>query len=257
MMLYSVNYLSKRKEEADEIRCPYNQLGQIFTFIKDNPNKRFLISIPSDIAPERLTKAKEQIEFVKDITDNYVVQCSTIPHYNELREGSYKAFLRYPVSDWETFQQLKKLGVSDIYIDGALGFQVKELKKGKEDINIRCSPTISPNLIISSPRDPSSFFIRPEDLVFYDDIIDIIDFHVNNQTQEDALFSIYKQEIFLFDINKLIKGLPAGVNNQLIKSDFAKTRLNCGQKCQMPSRTCRYCNSTFSIINHIQDYSKH
>lgn len=44
-MIFSVNYHSQYKQEAQEIRCPINQLGTIFTFIKDNPNKRYNITM--------------------------------------------------------------------------------------------------------------------------------------------------------------------------------------------------------------------
>ncbi len=42
-MQFSVNFKSTKKEDADEIRCPYNQLGRIYDFIKENPSKRYLI----------------------------------------------------------------------------------------------------------------------------------------------------------------------------------------------------------------------
>lgn len=51
-MKFSLNYRSKHKQEADEIRCPINQLGTIFPFIKDNPNKRYNIIIADDSSIE-------------------------------------------------------------------------------------------------------------------------------------------------------------------------------------------------------------
>ena len=47
-MIFSVNYHSQYKQEAQEIRCPINQLGTIFTFIKDNPNKRYNITMKNN-----------------------------------------------------------------------------------------------------------------------------------------------------------------------------------------------------------------
>ena len=56
-MIFSVNYHSQYKQEAQEIRCPINQLGTIFTFIKDNPNKRYNIIMKNNSfsAKERQT----------------------------------------------------------------------------------------------------------------------------------------------------------------------------------------------------------
>ena len=48
-MIFSLNYHSDNKKKAGEIRCPYNQLGTIIKFIKENPTKRYNIIIPDDL----------------------------------------------------------------------------------------------------------------------------------------------------------------------------------------------------------------
>lgn len=42
-MILSVNSNSSYKRAAGEIRCASNQLGTIFEFVKNNPNKRYNI----------------------------------------------------------------------------------------------------------------------------------------------------------------------------------------------------------------------
>lgn len=54
-MLFSLNYKSAYKQEADEIRCPINQIGAVYNFIKENPSKRYNVSI---ISNESLDKIK-------------------------------------------------------------------------------------------------------------------------------------------------------------------------------------------------------
>lgn len=142
---------------------------------------------------------------------------------------------------------LKDFGVSDIYIDGPLGFQYDNIVKAKGDVKIRVSPTISPNSnFANSSRKVTSFFIRPEDLSKYEKAIDIIDFH-NNKT-EDTLYSIYKRGNFIYPINQLINGLIETVENPLVPKTFADSRLNCGQKCQTPGNNCKICNNTFFLL---------
>lgn len=42
-MILSVNSNSSYKNAAGEVRCASNQLGTIFEFVKNNPNKRYNI----------------------------------------------------------------------------------------------------------------------------------------------------------------------------------------------------------------------
>jgi len=166
----------------------------------------------------------------------------------------YNRYLRFPVTDWETFQELREAEVSDIYIDGPLGFQMDLLEKYKGDIKIRVSPTISPNASLSAERKPTSFFIRPEDLNLYS-AIDVIDFSQPSKDKEDTLFNIYTRGSFSYDINLLIDGLPSR-NNLLFKEEFGKTRLNCKQKCNIPSHHCHYCDTYFSVTSRLNELAQ-
>lgn len=246
-MIFSVNYRSKHKQDAQEIKCPINQLGNIFAFIKDNPNKRYNIQTISD---EPLSnKEQEQIELVKAVTDNYTVTCGIPSQLDTLVKKGYHAYLNLPATDWEYFGQLKELGVSDIRIDGPLGFQMDKIAMGKENIKIRVSPTVSPNSFMTDGK-PNNFFIRPEDLKYYTpiDVIDFGRYSIKNQEMEDALFSIYNRGSFGYSLKDLMFNLPYDVNNLLFEDNFALQRLNCGQRCKEPGRHCHWCYNTFTVI---------
>lgn len=247
-MIFSINYRSPLKSRAEEIRCPYNQLGSVFDFIKEHPEKRYNIILTAEAD---LSRALEQVNFVRDVASDYTIECATIPQLLSAKAGEYNAYLRFPVTDWETYQNLRELGVSDIYIDGPLGFQVNQLATKNHDVKIRVSPTVSPNSALSADRKPNSFFIRPEDLHLYSDAIDVIDFKETNPDKENALFNVYTRGTFNFDINQLISGLPA-INNLMFKEDFAKERLHCGQKCNTPNRHCSFCNNYFNILTQLK-----
>lgn len=253
-MKFSLNYKSKHKQQADEIRCPINQLGTIFSFIKDNPDKRYNIIIADD-SPIARDKMIEQIEYVREVAENYTIQCGNIPTFRSLVDAGYNAYLRFPVTDWETFRYLQTIGASDIYIDGPLGFQTSALVKGKDSVAIRVSPTVSPNTALSiKDTNANSFFIRPEDLEKYSNAIDIIDFKVANQEKEDTLFQIYKRGTFGFNLKELIEGLNYTVPNLFITPDFAQNRLNCGQRCKIPGKSCHLCDTQFSLTNTVLSY---
>lgn len=249
-MKFSVNYQSKHKKQADEIRCPIEKLGYIYNFIKENPEKRILVQI-SNSELNRDNKNKS-LETLKAIVQDYTIECSALNELRELKDQGYNAFLRYPVADWETFLGFKKIGVSDIYIDGPLGFAQDKLALVKDNLILRTSPTISPNASLLGAS-PQSFFVRPEDLSLLT-TLDLVDFKETDQEREDTLFEIYKRGSFLYELDLLVRGRNLDVLNPLLSNcDFGETRLNCGQRCLEPGRSCHFCERTIAVAKRIPE----
>ena len=93
-MLFSLSYKSAHKQEADEIKCPVNQLGLILPFMKDNPNKRYNIA---DVSSVERNKMIEQVELVKEIVEDYTIECDNIATFRSLVFNGYNAYIRFPV----------------------------------------------------------------------------------------------------------------------------------------------------------------
>lgn len=250
-MLFSLNYKSTHKQQADEIRCPINQLGTLYEFIKNNPDKRYCIVIQKDI---EIKKILEQVEYVKEVARDYTIECGDLVVLIALLESGYNAFARFPVTDWETFTSLQSIGVSDIYIDGPLGFQIDRIIKAKGDTKIRVSPSVSPNSSFNKGSNADSFFIRPEDLKLYEQAIDVIDFKINDQEKEDVLYTIYKRGTFNAELGVLIESLHMTVPNLFIRPEFGQNRLNCGQRCKIPGKSCHLCETQFILTNTVLSY---
>lgn len=252
-MLYSISYQSANIVDADEIKCPCNQLGLLFKFIKQHPEKRINITVPSDY--NDIDKLLEQADLVISVIgDNYTITCGDLILLDILLNKGYKACVKFPVADWETFGILKEHGVSDIYIDGPLGFQVDNLIQAKGNVNIRVTPALSPNAAFSRTSNASSFFIRPEDIDRYSEVIDILDFPAADIDREDALFKAYRRKSFPYNLALLIANLNTQTENALIRDDFADHRLNCGQKCKVPGHPCHICDSQIYITNQLLRY---
>lgn len=252
-MIYSVSYKSKHLSAAGEIVCPYNQLGQIYDFMKEHPEKRYIVTVSKDAD---INKLHEQLEYLKMVIgDNYTLSVSLEMARVLKNKSNIRYFINYPVADWETFNVYKALGVTDIWIDGPLCFDMPTIAKKKQNIKIRISPVFSPNSIrimgdLVDFSFETTFFIRPEDISkeCYSPI-DIIDFKTGDQEKEDALFDIYNRGEFLFDIDKLILGLRPGVSNMKLDAepDWASRRSQCKQKCQHTSN-CHYCRTIFDLV---------
>lgn len=192
---------------------------------------------------ERLT---QQVDILRELEVDYVIQCASIKKLVELQKAGYHVYLPFPVTDWETYQGLREREVSDVLIDGPLGFQWKKLADSKGDIKLRVVPHTSPNSAVSAST-VSKFFIRPEDLQTYS-ALDIVELSSSSIGREDALFSIYHRGSFDFNLGELVEDFPYEVNNRYVKSDFAQQRLNCGQRCKIPGHSCHYCDNYFRAI---------
>lgn len=250
-MILSVNSNSSYKTAAGEVRCASNQLGTIFEFVKSHPNKRYNVLLQEK---ENLDKAIEQVKYIQAVADDYTIECNNIAAAKALIALGYNAYIRFPVTDWETFQGLLNFGCSDIFIDGPLGFQMTEIAKAKGETKIRVMPTTSPNASLCAPS-ASHFFIRPEDKALYEPAIDIFDLRQGDLEKENAVFSIYNRGSFNFDIDELIENVPSDVNNFAL-ANFAEKRLNCRQRCKEPGSRCRWCDTQFSFVSTATKYGK-
>lgn len=251
-MLYSVSHHSPFVRQAVEVRCPWNQLGQLTSLIKEDRGTRICVT---DVEKTNLDSAIQQIARLEELTKNFTVSCGDIAVLHSLIDIDYPAYLRFPVCDWETYQSLKSIGVSDIYIDGPIAFQTKQLALSKGDMMLRASPQVSPNIAMSSlDSNENSFYIRPEDLYRYDGIVDIVDFREKNQEKENVLYTIYNRGSWVGDLRELVETLNLSVQNPYLKPEFGESRMNCGQRCKVPGATCHLCRTQFTLIDMVVKY---
>lgn len=222
--------------------------------MKEHRGKRYVVVHSDDKDYDTLV---EQVSILKDIVDNYTIECTSILEIKALIEAGYHAYLKYHICDWETVVSLVNLGVSDIYVDSSIAFSMHNIKKlcNEHGIKIRVSPTVSPNSSIMG-MNPNSFFIRPEDLSIYEKYVDIVDFRVPDQTKEDTLFDIYKRGTFYYNLKDLLDNCKFSVPNPFIKPEFGQSRLNCGQRCMIPGHSCHLCDTQIQLTNLVYDYFK-
>lgn len=254
-MKYSLSYQCSGWKDVDEVQCPYNQLGLIIHDVK--PEQRVCILMPKDAS---IDKVIEQTDLVRKVVgDNYTIRCDSMSDLRQLLNRGYKAWLFTPVTDWETYQVLVDSGVSDVLIDGYLGFCGRELSWAKEDYPIihRASPCVSPTHTLSDTSSSNFFFIRPEDQHLYEGSIDILSPIVTSHDREQVIINIYKLGSYFGSIADLIQGVGVNVGNMLLDNrKFGETRFDCNQKCQHPRYRCRFCENTLNIADKLITIAK-
>lgn len=247
MMKYSLSFQNQNLQPY-EISAPLNQLGYVRA-----PVQRVNIQLDGAEEPLHLL---ESIEALTRKGYDYTCSCTSLVLVKLLLSKGIKAYVRWPVTDWETFTYLSDLGVSDILIDGPLGFQHDKLFNRKNNqILIRAIPNYSSIAAIGKLR-PSSFFIRPEDTFYYTGI-DILEFYHNTIEQEETLFTIYNRGTCLLPLNSLIPELEDSIPNAVISGEeFTERRLNCGQRCMNPEpiHHCNYCKIYLDFLKNVEEW---
>lgn len=239
-MIYSFTY-APLTDKPCEIKVPWNQLG---TMIKNTKNRRINIT---NCNKDNIEAAIDQITKLTKVTANYTISCRNFPVMFQFIEKGFNAYFDFPVADWETFDNLCKADVTDIQIDGALGFCMDSLNKRRKKVLIRANPVYSSNAGINN--NITSFYIRPEDLEQYNNTIDILDFQPIDASAEETYYNIYSRGEYNYDLSLLIKHLRESVPNYAILKTFAQTRLNCQQKCKIPGHSCHICERQFNLAN--------
>lgn len=170
---------------------------------------------------------------VKEIVD--IIKASAVKH---------KFFFATFVKDWDILFGYMKLCPSDMYIVENLGFELSSVGDILHTANIRVR--VFPNIAQSSWAGTEAlkkFFIRPEDVHFYESCVDVMEFIGN----EDAIATYYK--IYAIDkkwfgkLNEVIIDFNDNeIDSRFILPQFAARRLNCGKRCYK-GRPCRTCNA--------------
>ncbi len=250
-MIYSSKYQHLHPEE---VRCESNQLGRTIEYLQQNPSTRVNIHWNQK---DSIDVLKQQIAILSKVTTNYTVSCDRFAQLQECLHSSIPSYFNFPVTDWETFMSLVEWGVSDIKIDGPLGFQMNAINSKKGSTLIRVRPHESPNAAICIGDNENTFFIRPEDVDTYAPYIDILEIFSDNKEQEEVIYNIYKRKHFNNDLSILVKQLKVQVPNPFIRTDFAEKRLNCGQACKgARSSTCRRCQHNIDLTNLVVNHFK-
>lgn len=168
-------------------------------------------------------------------------ECEKEEYINTFVENSIDFFFLHMANNWVTLHYLIGLKVSDIYITEALGFEIDKASKICHDNNV--TVRIFPNVAQKElpPYDILSFFIRPEDIDFYDQYVDVCEFFYKDITQQPVYYKIYaKDKQWFGELQEIIIGLEQSIDSRHIVKQFAEVRSHCGMRC-LKGTPCQLC----------------
>lgn len=262
-MKYCVRYSRKFHyiDEVDEFKIIYKPKDdKLIYFLSQFPNKRIIISMTEeDIENIILTNAFKE-KYVPLENKNFAFLLPTITDNNkksislfiqELKKNNIQYFFDEKIYSIDKVWELISIGVSDVYICGELGFELKTIAKRIHDagVNIRVFPDVAQSTAVSiNPF--TKFFIRPDDILKYQDYVDICEFFADDKVRDNFLYPIYaKDHRWYLNLNDVILGLDTEpVNNISISKNFGIVRLNCRKRC-MRTGECSICTRCVELSN--------
>ena len=251
-MKYSIHYYKGCPilDDADEIIIKYTEKDpELINFVQNwKQEQRIVINIT--------TLTNQEIEENLSIfsaaasAHNIAILCRKDQFYVDIAAADIPFFFDYGIDSLDELVWQIHLGVSDIYIVNELGFSITKIKEAYEDkVNIRVFPNVAQggNENIDGFN---KFFIRPEDVGIYENYVDIFEFG-GELDQQPIIYKIYKDERWLGNLNEIIIGSNAFINNLSIVPSFGYSRLNCNKRCAF--NKCDICNHIKSVSEILND----
>ena len=243
-------------DKADEINIFYNRvesLDALLTFCNEHKNQRINVCMENLEKSLQENKIKDILDFQKEHSD--LILYIRFPMRNEeldIMLNEYqdsKFYFDTKVNDWDRVIGFIEYGVSDIFIVEGLGFELDKIAAIAHEHNIQIR--VFPNVAQASWEgldDLKKFWIRPEDIDFYEPYVDVCEFYGENK-KINVLYEVYKKEKKWFgDLKEIIIGLHETLDSRYIVPRFVKKRIRCNREC-MKGGNCQMCN-------HVKDLSK-
>ena len=209
-------------------------------------SQRVNIRLPKEFVQDDLIL----LELLYERNYNLVIILPEIDSYyaERLKGKGIPFYFQKLAFTWDDFEELSNMGVSDIFVSGQLGFELDKVSKLAKErkIQIRCYANIcQPKMYQDDGL--KSFYIRPEDVDFYSNFIDVIQFY-KSIDQQNVLYDVYfHSKEWNGKLREIIKGLTSDINNYyILGSEFARRRSQCEKRCLKGER-CKLCGNLSSL----------
>ena len=261
-------------DQADEIIIKYdnNKKEALIDFLKDHPSQRIIIDVINfdEFEASRsnvfiFTTLKRQDNLSNwalrfDVELDRINEVETYLERNNfhiLDENGKCNIDYFYKAGMETFEQLDGLlrtPVSDVYIINSLAFDLERVKEKIQNQTFSPKVRIYPNVCQScweNIRSIYKFFIRPEDVHFYEKYVDIMEIYAETDKQKnlaEMYLEIYqKNQSWYGDLQEYLINCDEPIYNPYIFKNFGERRVKCQKRCAVNGR-CRFCFDQYEYI---------
>jgi hypothetical protein len=249
-MKYCLKYtnICTKLNRADEISIKYIEDKGLVDFMKKFSSQRIILRVDTwDFSQNEVRKLiairKQYPEYNFTVALNNLDK-DIVPIF---QKENIPFFEDEPCQDWETFNLLLEVGVSDIDISGPLAFEMSKVKRVLSSFNRKVVIRATPNKVVKfreGTDDLVGFYIRPEDVEMYEDFIDVLEFE--GLEHQDTFFSIYAEhKSFIGNLNQCIYNFQKPIDNKGLIILFGERRRDCGRQCLSGGR----CNRCYTLAD--------
>lgn len=169
-----------------------------------------------------------KVELLKEICNNYI--------FSDM------------VDEWEDLQELLNYGVSEVYITNMLGFDLERVKRecDKRQVKLRAVANFAQCRNDAVTPAIKRFFIRPEDIEYYNDYLYGIEF-VGEQNVQEVCWKAYSRGYWYGDLSELIIGLGTDLDSRRLPKNFGSLRAICGKRC-ITGGGCSVCRTMTDFV---------
>lgn len=214
------------------------EITKIIAIKQKYPELNFSILIPNIFANSGTATDETKIQFIQ-----------------QLREYKIPFFTNDRCGTWDQFYILSHLRVTDIYVVEELGFNLPTVSKIAKSRNISLRTFANVAQYGTKPLPAKlHFFIRPEDIPFYGQYIDTIEFFKGKEI--DVIYDIYtKDKRWGGNLQEIITDLPEPIYSNYLFPGWPDRRVECNRKC-MKGDYCTLCDNYISIANQLREIDK-
>ena len=257
-MKYCLKYtnLCKNLSKVDEIQIQYIEDRGLLKFMEKFSKQRIILALNGFLPDGELQKLRAIHNQYPDYHFAVAFKNRETCNPEKLITEGIDFFILEPCQNWEYFQWLLKLGVSDVNLSGALAFEFLKVKQVLDRLDRKVNVRITPNItqsIMAETADLIKFYIRPEDMDIYDEYIDVLEFA--GLEHQDTFYEIYSKRFFIGNLNQCIYNFNDKVDNKGLTELFGARRVNCGQQC-LKGGNCRRCYDMRDISIHMGERAK-
>ena len=177
----------------------------------------------------------------------------TITQTAAMKEIGLPWFYADIVDSWDMLNGFIKQGVSDVYVGNEFAFDMFTISSicKEANVNVRVFANVAQTNCPMVKNTMTQFFIRPEDVPYYESYVDVIEFY-GPLDRQDILYDIYSKGKWLGNLNDLIIGLEEKINNTVITGCFGVLRVGCKKRCGY-SNKCDVCTRFLNIDKVIEE----
>ena len=258
-MNYAINWFKDfaYEDEVQEIIIKYDfnkypilaeYASALVDFVKSKrENLRIIVDI-TNMDNIELKRAISVFNACYEIHPNIAFIISRIAEYMRIvKENKLPFFYCEKVNTIDALNQYISEGVTDVYITDELAFSLSDIKYNicKNNVKIRVFPNVAQSSVSCACdiKSITKFFIRPEDVKYYEDCVDVMEFF-GPVDKQNTLYTIYKEQNWKGPLNLIISGYNPKDNieiNSSIIPTFGQIRKNCHKKCGYTSSGCQIC----------------